>query len=217
MSDSQDSKLPKPYYERDGITIYCGDCRDILPLLGPVDLVLTDPPSGISYRHGSRKGGLLLGFDEATITGDDMPFDPSLLVDHQRVVMWGANHYADRLSASKGWLVWDKRVGIPPNDQSDCEMAWTNFLTRAHLFSRYWNGGGINEERWHPSQKPIALMRWCIELAGDGIETILDPFMGSGTTLRAAKDLGRRAVGIEIEEKYVEIAIKRLAQEVMPL
>lgn len=205
----------KPYYEEAGIQIFHGDCREILPHLPKVDLVLTDPPYGISYEHGTRKGGKSLGFDGHSIVGDDAPFDPRFLLPlAPKTIVWGANHFADVLPASRGWLTWDKREGVAPNDQSDCEHAWTNFLTVARLFSRYWNGGGINEPRYHVNQKPLRVMTWCIGLAGDA-QTILDPFMGSGTTLRAAKDLGRKAIGIEIEERYCEIAANRLRQEVL--
>ncbi len=208
-----------PYYhdEASGITIYHGDCREIMAgLTEQIDLLLTDPPYGINYQHGARKGGRKLGTDGGKVIGDDAPFDPAQWLIYPKIVLWGANHYADKLPASRGWLTWDKRDGIASNDQSDCELAWTNWLTVARLFSRYWNGGGIGEARWHPTQKPIALMRWCCELAPDA-KVILDPFMGSGTTLRAAKDLGRRAIGIEINEAYCEIAAKRLQQSVLPL
>ena len=208
------SALPKPYYESGGITIYQGDCRQIVPQLVGVDAVVTDPPYGINYQHGVRKGGVKLGTDGLNVIGDDEPFDPAFLLDFPTVVLWGANHYADSLPRARGWLVWDKREGINPNDQSDCELAWTNRLTVARLFSRYWNGGGIGEQRWHPTQKPIALMRWCIELFPDAT-TILDPYMGSGTTLRAAKDCGKRAIGIELDEAYCQIAVERLRQEVL--
>lgn len=207
----------KPYYDDgNGIVIYHGDCREILPHLEPVDLVLTDPPYGMAYKHGARKGGRIMGFDGESVIGDDVPFDPAEWLRFPRVILWGANHYGDKLPSSRGWLVWDKREGIAPNDQSDCELAWTSFLTTARLFSRYWNGGGITEQRFHPTQKSLDVMRWCLGFAPDA-QTILDPFMGSGTTLRAAKDLGRKAIGIEIEEKYCEIAAKRLAQEVLAL
>lgn len=206
----------KPYYDEGGITIYCGDSREILPSLVGVDSVVTDPPYGIDYEHGSRKGGVKLGTDGERVIGDDEPFDPAYLLGYPTVVLWGANHYADRLPAARGWLVWDKRDGIAPNDQSDCELAWTNRLTVARLFTRYWNGGGIGEKRWHPTQKPIALMRWCLELVPDA-QTILDPYMGSGTTLRAAKDLGRKAIGIELREDYCAIAVERLRQSAFDL
>jgi len=208
--------MATPYFQDSAVTIYHGDCREILSEIGLVDLVLTDPPYGINYRHGTRKGGVTLGFDGHHIIGDETFFDPAPYLKFPKVILWGANHYADKLPNSRGWLAWDKRCGIASNDQSDCELAWTNFLTTARLFSRYWNGGGINEQRFHTNQKPIALMRWCIDLAAD-TQTVLDPFMGSGTTLRAAKDLNRKAIGIEIEERYCEIAAKRMAQSVMEL
>ncbi len=202
----------------DGITLVHGDCRDVLPFLEPdsIDLVLTDPPYGIDYQHGTRKSGLILGFDAQGVFGDDQQFEPLPLLIFPKLVLWGANHYASRLPNSAGWLIWDKRCGIASNDQSDCEMAWTNWLTTARLFSRYWNGGGITEDRFHVAQKPIGLMRWCLGLAPNA-HRVLDPFAGSGTTLRAAKDLGRRCIGIEVEEKYCAIAAKRLAQEVLKL
>jgi site-specific DNA-methyltransferase (adenine-specific) len=206
----------KPYYQDDAVTIYHGDCHEILPTLDSVDLVLTDPPYGIAYQHRGRRNGTTMGFDGQHVTGDDQPFDPVPWLQFPRVILWGGNHYADQLPVSRGWLVWDKRVGIPPNDQSDCELAWTNFLTVARLYSRYWNGGAISEARFHPTQKPIALMRWCLGLVPDA-QIVFDPFMGSGTTLRAAKDLGRKAIGIEIEERYCEIAADRMSQMVMAL
>ncbi len=202
-----------PYYDHAGITIYHGDYRDVLPSIIRPQLLLTDPPYGINYKHGSRKGGNSLGFDCHSVIGDDYDFDPSPFLKFTKVIMWGANHYADKLPSSRGWMIWDKRCGIPSNDQSDCELAWTNCLSVCRCFSKYWNGGGISEARYHVSQKPVTLMQWCIKLAGD-FNGLLDPFMGSGTTLRAAKDLGRKAIGIEIEERYCEIAAKRMAQEV---
>lgn len=209
--------MMRPYFERDGITIYHGRWEDVLPhLTERIDLLCGDPPYGINYQHGTRKGGRKLGTDGMSIVGDTKPFDPSPWLHYPKVILWGANHYADKLPSSRGWLTWDKRDGIDPNDQSDCEHAWTNWLTVARLFSRYWNGGGSGEARWHPNQKPIALMRWCLELA-PGAAMTLDPWMGSGTTLRAALDLGRKAIGIELEERYCEIAAKRLSQMVLPM
>lgn len=204
----------KPYYEHGNQTIYLGDCREILPQLGRFDLLLTDPPYGMNYKHGGRRGGLKQGFDGVDIIGDEAPFDPAFLFDvAEKVILWGANHYASRLPDSRGWIVWDKRDGIAPNDQSDCEIGWTNFMTVARLFTRYWNGGGIGEKRYHVSQKPINLMKWCLSLSPDS-RSVLDPFLGSGTTLVACKAMGLTGVGIELHEPYAEIAAKRLSQEV---
>ena len=208
--------LPPPYYSEPGITLYHGDCREILPHLPKVDLVLTDPPYGIGYRHGGRRGGRLMGFDGQGIIGDAEPFDPAPFLGSEATVLWGANHYANRLPPSPGWLVWDKRDSSTPNDQSDCELAWTSTLTTARLFSRYWSGGAISEQRMHVNQKPLGLMIWCLRFFPDAT-TILDPFCGSGTTLIAAKMLGRRAIGIEIEERYCAIAARRLRETTPPL
>ena len=213
------TSLPKPYYERDGIVIYHGDCREILPHL-KADVVVTDPPYGVAERTDRLSKGrskLAVCNDFPPVFGDDAPFDPTPLLAWP-VAMWGANHYASRLPDSPSWLVWDKREGQGPNDNADCEMAWTNFGGPARLFSHYWNGmlraSERNEARKHPTQKPVALMRWCLTFAPPG--TILDPFMGSGTTLVAAKLEGRKAIGIELEEKYCEIAVRRLSQGVLP-
>lgn len=206
-----------PYYSHAGITIYHGDCREALPGLA-FDSILADPPYGISYKplRGSN-GSKMWGVE--TVRGDDVAFDPNAFVSSGRAaILWGANHYADRLPASAGWLVWDKTPsGIREGFiYSHAELAWTNTATRVHKFSLDWQGCDRNGEGFfHPTQKPVSLMRWCIGFLPEG--TILDPFMGSGTTLVAAKNLGRKAIGIEIEERYCEIAAKRLAQEVMPL
>lgn len=214
----------RPYYEDDLVTLYLGDCREILPHLAgdPGDMTLSDPPYGMGYRHGARKGGVLLGADGQAIVGDDVPFDPSHLIKSSpRVVLWGANHYADSLPRSPGWLVWDKRDGGPVMDQSDCELAWTNFLTTARVFSRRWSGaarGGREqaEGRLHVNQKPVALMDWCISWA-PGVQRVIDPYVGSGATLVAAKERGIRAVGIEIVEQHCETTAQRLSQGILAL
>lgn len=210
-----------PYYADDSVTIYHGDCREILPTIEVPDLVLTDPPYGMAYRHGARKGGVRFGMDEQSIVGDDEPFDPSHLMKYQRLIVWGGNHFADRLPPSKGWLVWDKRDGTPSNDQSDVELAWTNIFTVARVFSARWSGAHRTgreqaEGRFHVNQKPVALMGWCLRLAG-GEGTVLDPYMGSGSTLVAAKEHGRRAIGIELDERHCEVAASRLSQETLGL
>jgi DNA modification methylase len=208
----------KPYYQDSAVTIYHGDCREILPELLKVDLILTDPPYGIgAYSAGSMGGGVLAKQScfEAT-TWDSTPAAVEHIIPRGRaVIIWGGNYFG--LPPSPGWLVWDKRNGA--NFFADCELAWTNLQIAVRLISYRWQGMlqenmAEKDVRLHPTQKPIAVMAWCIRLAGD-IRTILDPFMGSGTTLRAAKDLGRKAIGIEIEERYCEIAARRMAQEVL--
>ena len=156
--------------------------------------------------------------DHLPVEGDAGPFDPSPLIDRP-AILWGANHYASRLPDSKGWVFWDKatRNGLDLK-QAEVEFAWTNCISRPRGFRHMWSGAYRDSERgerYHPTQKPVALMLWCIGLMPDGV--ILDPYLGSGPTLRAAKDLGRRAIGIEIEEKYCEIAANRMQQEVLAL
>jgi DNA modification methylase len=208
----------KPYYESGGITIYHGDCREVLPTLGPVDLVFTDPPYGIgmdgsneSIQHGwqVRKGYEWRGWDKST--PDDellrLVFDAA-----PALVCFGANYFNHMLPAGKkGWVVWDKaQRGLT---MSDCEIVFTSLSVPTRIITCHrthlWNEGPE-----HPTQKPLRLVKTLLEMFPNE-ETVLDPFMGSGTTLRAAKDLGRKAIGIEIEERYCEIAVKRLAQEVL--
>lgn len=217
----------RPYYDEGGITIYHGDCRDILPSLNTVDLVLTDPPYGISYSPAPggagwyKNGKVWTGSD--LVLGDDTPFDPTPLLRFPRLILWGANHYADKLPASPTWLIWHKRWFNDPMtsvDFADCEIAWSNVGGPARVYRYEWNGllrAGQRGEHNHPTEKPLALMRWCLQRWSAVGDLILDSYMGSGTTLRAAKDLGRKAIGIEIEERYCEIAVKRLQQQAMIL
>ena len=209
----------KPYYDDGkGIVIYHGDCRAILPTLPKVDLVLTDPPYGISHPCDFKARGrsvLANCRDYPDVHGDTAPFDPSMWIELP-CILWGGNHYASRLPDSGGWLVWDKER--PDDlDQATCELAWTNCVKGVRRLRYLWNGmiRKGDDELEHPTQKPVELMTWCLQLRWTNyFQTILDPFMGSGTTLRAAKDLGRKAIGIEIEERYCEIAARRLSQEV---
>lgn len=211
----------------EGVTLYCGDCREILPTLGKVDAVVTDPPYGISYRsnHNSSRRGLWAKWvrteNMPSIVGDDAPLDPQPLLDLGiPVVLFGGNYCADRLPPSRCWLIWDKRDGISSNNQADCEMAWTNIDKPSRLLRHMWSGllraGEENvalSEKVHPHQKPAAIMRACIQYIPDRPETILDPFMGSGTTGVAAVKLGRKFIGIEIEPKYFDIACRRISDE----
>jgi len=203
-----------PYYQDDAVTIYHGDCREIVPTLGRFDLLLTDPPYGIradrdrnSQQWGWRDYGSS-GWDNAR--PDDATI-AAMISAAQQSIVWGGNYF--RLPSSMGWLVWDK--GQREFSLADGELAWTSEARAVRIFN-YARGKATAEGREHPTQKPLALMTWCIGLAGN-VQTILDPFAGSGTTGRAAKDLGRKAVLIEIEERYCEIAARRMAQEIMPL
>ncbi len=206
----------------DGVELWLGDCREILPTLPKVDAVVTDPPYGISFVHGAGGDGIGGGkyvskFNGVPIAGDDVPFDPAPILELAAVaVLFGANHFADKLPAASKWLVWDKRKGFTRNDFADCEMAWTNIGGVARLINHYWNGMMRDSEkgipRVHPTQKPIEVMRWVIEQIPPSASLILDPFMGSGTTGVAAVKLGRKFIGIEIEPKYFDIACKRISE-----
>lgn len=199
----------------DGVTLYLGDCGDVLPTLRKVDAVVTDPPYGIGYVKGAGGNGRHNRRNIAPIVGDDNPFDPSALLPFGNVLMWGADHYYPRLPDSGRWLAWNKLGDLEPWDSfADVEFAWHSRDGAARMFSLAWKGVIRAEEngaaRHHPSQKPLALMAWCIEQCGDaGI--ILDPYMGSGSTGVAAARLGRQFIGIEIDPKYFDIACKRVA------
>jgi site-specific DNA-methyltransferase (adenine-specific) len=200
--------------------LYLGDCLDILgqPDHGQIDAVISDPPYGIGYSHGVGGGKLARStqFDHHPIHGDGEPFDPTPWLAFPTVVLFGANHFADKLPPSPNWLVWDKRDGVCSNDQADCEMAWTNLSGPARLTRHLWNGmlkaseKGVS--RVHPTQKPVAVMEWVLEQVTERGETVLDPFMGSGTTGVACAKLGRRFIGIEIEPRYFDIACRRIEQ-----
>jgi DNA modification methylase len=214
----------KPYYQDDSVTIYNADCRDVLPELNKVDLLLTDPPYGIGEAKGKNKsrGNLAISKDYGSADWDDKPIE-SVLLDKLRdkcrtQIIFGGNYYD--LPPTSCWLIWDKVNGL--TDFADCEMAWTNMKIATRLYRYTWNGmlqeNMKNKEiRFHPTQKPLPLMKWCIGKVDTEVNTILDPFMGSGTTLRASKDLGKKAIGIEISEEYCEIAAKRMSQLVMNL
>jgi site-specific DNA-methyltransferase (adenine-specific)/modification methylase len=194
---------------------------EVLSVIGAAafNVIVADPPYGINLPtdYAARgRGKLAQCHDYPPVYGDDKPFDPSPILSLGKpTILWGGNHYGDKLPIG-GWLVWDKLrpKGI---DQADCELAWTSTVRPVRIFRHMWHGMLRDSERgehYHPTQKPVALLAWCIEqIRTPG--TILDPFMGSGTTLRAAKDLGRKAIGIEIEEKYCEIAAERLRQGVL--
>lgn len=214
--------LPVPYYDQDGITIYNADCRQVLPFLERFDLLLTDPPYGIGLDTRNRKYATN-GTEYRNVHGDDVAFDPAVLLDERwmRAVIWGGNCFASRLPDHPGWLSW---VKIDQNNtairQAETEFAWTNFVARSQAFRYTWIGAGKEEKEFngrpmlHPCQKPVALMKWCIGLVPYA-KSVLDPFMGSGTTLVAAKLLGLRAVGIEISEEYCRKAVQRLRQQVL--
>lgn len=214
----------KPYYQDDNVTLYHGDCLEILPHI-VADVLVTDPPYGIGLDTENRSRGrskLTKSNDYPPVHGDDKPFDPTPFLCFDRMVIFGANNFAEKLPPSQAWIVWDRLDGIWGkreqgfNDGADAELAWTNLPGTVRTYRHRWLGMMRKGEPFlHPTQKPIGLMMWAIEKASDPGDIIFDPFAGSGSTLRAAKDLGRKAIGIEIDESYCEIIVKRLAQEVL--
>ena len=195
-------------------TLYLGDCLEVLPTLQKVDCVVTDPPYGIGEAAGKNasRGNLAIAKDYGNDSWDDEPIS-NLLMDlvvraGRNAIVFGGNYYP--MQPSKCWLVWDKDNGT--NDFADCELAWTNLDMAVRRYKFMWNGMlRANKEKRgdHPTQKPIEVMKWCV---GFTKGTVLDPFMGSGTTGVACMNLGRKFIGIEIERKYFDIACERIEQ-----
>ena len=183
-------------------TLYCGDCREVLPTLPKVDAVITDPPYGIGIAANPvRQMHERLDWDAAT---PDESVLSAVIQAGAVAVVWGGNYFD--LPPSQCFLVWDK---VQPQDFSlaMCEQAWTNKKGPAKLYRQ----SVLSYRKEHPTQKPVELMKWCIEQAAVPPRgTILDAFMGSGTTGVAAVQMGRKFIGIEREPKYFDIACRRI-------
>lgn len=208
-------------------TLYYGDCRELLPTLQPFDALVTDPPYGIGEsskkvesRQRGGKLGTLLGYKGRAMADQkdygEFDWDQSAPSEDLVLMMrelckwqaiWGGNYFG--LPATSCWLVWDKLNG--DNDFADCELAWTNWHKAVRRIQWRWNGmlRQGNEERYHPNQKPLQVMAWVIDLCPKA-DTILDPFMGSGTTGVAAIQRGKSFTGIERERAYFDIACERI-------
>ena len=188
-------------------TLYLGDCREILPMLGKVDAVVTDPPYGIGFAAQPTRSQRANGMLRQTWDNEKPNLDVVLSAS-DKVVIWGGNHFA--LPQSRGWLAWTKTGNLP--SMADLELAWTSIDMNARRFEKSVSSASREKSLQtaaHPTQKPVELMVWSIEQIGDA-ETILDPFMGSGTTGVACVKLGRKFIGVEIEEKYFSIACRRI-------
>ena len=188
-------------------------------MLDRVDLVLTDPPYGIGNWSASGGNSLTAG-EAADIASWDVAPTPEVLAAcvaaGRYAIVWGGNYLCGALGAFRAPLVWDK--GQRGMHFADGEMAWTNFdFGTLRIFTQSLGQGDVRGARLHPTQKPVALMRWCIAQAPPDCAVILDPFMGSGTTLVASQSLGRRAIGIDISESYCRTAVERLRQMPLPL
>jgi len=208
----------------DDITLYCGDCREILPL--EADALVSDVPYGIGLptNYKARKRGPLAGAnDYQPIVGDDKPFDPKHLLNYPVVVLFGANFFADKLPISGGWIVWDKLNGLKSKrkygfcDNSDCELIWTNVGSAVRLLQHRWMGmlkdSERREKRNHPTQKPVQLLMDILEMKTKPGDVVLDPYMGTGSTGRACVRTGRKFIGIEIDEDYFNIAVRCIKEE----
>lgn len=201
-----------------------GDCRPKLASMrGKVALVLCDSPYGISHPCNFVERGRSKDFGKnyADVFEDDQPFDPAPILELDvPTVLWGANHFADKLPSSGGWLVWDKRtkndVGV--NDQADGELAWTNCVKGVRIFRHMWNGYWRDSERgqsFHPTQKPVALMRWVLGLPWlPKTGLVLDPYCGSGPVGVAAVEAGMDYLGFDVVPDYCEIARRRISEAV---
>lgn len=251
-------RAAEPYYEGGGVTLYHGDCREVLPGLGVVDLVLTDPPYGKGYHDGgvgesplgaTARGGRIGprreirtdGKNWAPIKGDAKP-DTTIVPPLACLTKEGGAVYLfSQWMVAETWrqamrdaglrvrnqIVWvkphhgagDLQTCYGPRHEVVLFGAHGRHLLRGRREGDVWvqPGGSVRANRWHPTEKPEGLCRWLIGKSSDAGDLVLDPFAGSGTTLLAAKEMGRRAIGIEIEERFCEAAAERLSQEVLPL
>lgn len=203
-------------------TLYLGDSRKILPTLAKADACVTDPPYGIGVdkemhnRGGKKQGNHKAANREYKLTDwDNEPLNGELLnltlQSAKHIILWGGNYFD--LPPSRCWLVWDKQNGA--NCFADCELAWTNLDKPVRLKSHLWDGFRRKnaETRYcHPTQKPLDLMKWCIQQLPPECTTIIDPFMGSGTTGVACAQMGKQFIGIEQDPEYFWLSCKRIRQ-----
>lgn len=207
-------------------TLYLGDCSEVLPSLGQFDACITDPPYGIGADEAASSAGKLnanrveglsnagKGWRDYGDTAWDRERPPASTFDlirrcskHQ--IIWGGNYFTDYLPPTMQWLVWDK--GQRDFSLADFEMAWSSQDKAARIFDLP-RALALQDGKFHPTQKPLTLMKWCIELLPADVMTIVDPFMGSGTTGHAAFDMGRDFVGIEREQAYFDKVCRRLEE-----
>lgn len=209
----------------EGVTCILGDCLEVLPQIGKVDAVVTDPPYGMrldadfSKMASGKFKGLSGGTKYNNIKNDHEDFDPSPLLEYGKEhIIFGYDYYPDKLPKTGSISVWDKRCTESADEVfgSCFELIWFSRKRKKDFLRHRWYGlfGTEKEDvktRVHPTQKPVGVMQWCLTHIPDA-KTILDPFMGSGTTGVAAVKLGRRFTGIEIDETYFSIACKRIEQ-----
>ena len=191
-------------------TLYLGDCAEILPMIDKVDAVITDPPYGIGAdEHAGKPEN---GWTQWETSGWDAEKPSVELIKTisllgKVAIIWGGNYFTDSLPPSMQWLVWDK--GQRGFSLADCEFAWSSQNNASRIFN-YARSLALKDGKQHPTQKPIALMKWCIDQCKNNPKTIFDPFMGSGTTGVAAVQMGKQFIGIEREQSYFDIACERI-------
>ena len=211
---------PDIYQPREGITLYRGDCLDILPTLTGVEAVITDPPYGIGWDTDYTRfssGFNVPGTAHKAIHSDEEKFDPRPFLMGLPTVLFGANFYADALPVGT-WLVWDKRFPNGKAFLSDAELAWMRGGKGVYIYSETSQGFVRSEPIQHPTQKPVGVMAWCMERAKvASAALVLDPFMGSGTTGIACIRTGRRFIGIEIDPAHYATACRRIDNELQQM
>lgn len=203
-------------------TLYLGDCMEIMPRIGHVDAVVTDPPYGINENSSRAKSRSKLArtTDYGVFDWDKEPATPHQINTIRHIsdyqIIFGGNYF--HLPPSRCWLVWDKENGS--NNFADCELAWTNLNKSVRMMRWMWNGmirkgqmsRNVDHTRVHPTQKPVEVMEWCIGHLPDTAQTILDPFMGSGSTGVACAKMGRKFIGVEMDPIYFEKSIRRIKE-----
>jgi site-specific DNA-methyltransferase (adenine-specific) len=228
--DAQSGLSPAPCSASwGGVSAINSDCMTVMSKLADnaYDLAICDPPYGINLDtkkwnpctkppHDSR---VVASRDWNKIHGDDAPFDPAPWLKYKIVVLWGASSYCERLPGGMKWLIWDKREQMDSNNYSDCELAWTNKKGLLRIHRQLWSGLVVRGEengssRMHPTQKPVALMAWAMDQVKvpEGA-TVLDPYMGSGTTGIACLRTNRNFIGIEKDAAHFATACARLERE----
>ena len=220
----------KPYHEEEAGVIYCADCLDILKQVPDkcVDLVLTDPPYGKQWARGENGIGCIKCVNEDynnlrwdTAIPDKIYFE-EMAEKSVGQIIFGGNYFTEFLKPSNCWVVWDK-IGDMKDKRgkhipfAEAELAWTSFKGTVKLYKMRVQGfiTDSQDKREHPTQKPTEIFRMIINDFHKTDTPVLDPFLGSGTTAVACKELGRKFIGIEISEKYCEIAKNRLRQEIL--
>lgn len=188
--------------------LHLGDCRDILPTLGPVDAVVTDPPYGINADKKAAHSSIRDNAKWGNVNWDNSRPPASIfqqILLAREVMIWGGNYFADLLPASPAWLAWVKPQADTGFSLADMELCWTNlsFAARTKRLPR-------RDGNSHPTQKPVSVMEWSLSFISS--RNVVDPFMGSGTTGVACVNLGRKFIGVELNETYFDIACRRIEE-----